>query len=587
MDFLKAEIERKRKHVKDVEHGKKFFKRGDLLEKEHKDYLEKYAEKHFLNSAKINVNTAEGPSTAQEDKKKVDDENDDLPRAEVIKRLRSRSQPITLFGENERQSRARLRRLEIEQPDMKEGWKNDLISAMKEVDHELVEEVVKGEMNDTGKHDVDMPDDEDLTWEKVETNACLLGNGDNPNRDCDILSQFFSYILKRWGKALNSRDELTKRSPEGKEAATKHKQTMEHLRPLQNMLQNHNVKADIREHLIKICRLIIIDRDYIKANNAYMEMAIGNAPWPVGVTRSGLHQRPGSAKAYVSNIAHVLNDETQRKYIQAIKRLMTLCQKYFPADPSKCVESKLIGAIMMKNMKDDDPVLGEQLWAPYEHITRIPGKRIRTKLIMAFDHWLHLDNEVLESIVRIVEILHNASLLVDDVEDHSVLRRGIPCAHEIYGMPRTINTSSYCMFYALHECIRLGKIEAVKVYTEEIMKLHEGQGKEIYWRDTFQCPTVSQYEKMVLQKTGGLMSLAVRLMQIYSNKSFNFTPLVEKIALYFQIRDDYINLSSTEYEKQKGFAEDITEGKFSFPIILALQTASKAGEMREDDELLS
>lgn len=47
-----------------------------------------------------------------------------------------------------------------------------------------------------------------------------------------------------------------------------------------------------------------------------MEMAIGNAPWPVGVTRSGLHQRPGSAKAYVSNIAHVLNDETQRKYIQ-------------------------------------------------------------------------------------------------------------------------------------------------------------------------------------------------------------------------------------------------------------------------------
>ena len=44
-----------------------------------------------------------------------------------------------------------------------------------------------------------------------------------------------------------------------------------------------------------------------------MELAIGNAPWPVGVTRSGLHQRPGSAKAYVSNVAHVLNDEVMRK----------------------------------------------------------------------------------------------------------------------------------------------------------------------------------------------------------------------------------------------------------------------------------
>lgn len=61
---------------------------------------------------------------------------------------------------------------------------------------------------------------------------------------------------------------------------------------------------------------ILADGDYVQANNAYMEMAIGNAPWPVGVTRSGLHQRPGSAKMYVKNVAHVLNDETQRKYIQ-------------------------------------------------------------------------------------------------------------------------------------------------------------------------------------------------------------------------------------------------------------------------------
>lgn len=67
-------------------------------------------------------------------------------------------------------------------------------------------------------------------------------------------------------------------------------------------------------------------------------MAIGNAPWPIGVTRSGVHQRPGSAKAYVSNIAHVLNDETQRKYIHGIKRIITKCQDYYATDPSRCVE---------------------------------------------------------------------------------------------------------------------------------------------------------------------------------------------------------------------------------------------------------
>ena len=47
-----------------------------------------------------------------------------------------------------------------------------------------------------------------------------------------------------------------------------------------------------------------------------MEMAIGNAPWPIGVTMVGIHARKGREKINDKNVAHVLNDETQRKYIQ-------------------------------------------------------------------------------------------------------------------------------------------------------------------------------------------------------------------------------------------------------------------------------
>ncbi|MCP9265551.1 Pre-mRNA-splicing factor 18 [Dirofilaria immitis] len=342
MDILKAEIERKRKELQEIKlPNKKYLKRSELIQKEEETNRENYQIKQTPTPAATTKNEGlvriENQPKGRHNEPELD--CDDLPRTDVIKRLRSRSQPITLFGETEQESRARLRKLEIEQPDMKEGWKNDFQSAMKEVDHELIEEVIKGEQYNAGKHDVAMPNSAgDTNWERIEANAQLLGEGDNPNRDCDVIREFFSYILTRWGKALNARDEVEKRSAEGKLAATMHKQTMEHLRPLMKNLEKHNVNADIREHLIKICRLIIIDRDYIRANNAYMEMAIGNAPWPVGVTRSGLHQRPGSAKAYVSNIAHVLNDETQRKYIQAFKRIMTRCQKYFPTDPSKCVE---------------------------------------------------------------------------------------------------------------------------------------------------------------------------------------------------------------------------------------------------------
>lgn len=67
-------------------------------------------------------------------------------------------------------------------------------------------------------------------------------------------------------------------------------------------------------------------------------MAIGNAPWPIGVTMVGIHARTGREKIFSQHVAHVLNDETQRKYIQGLKRLMTVCQRVCPANPSKSVE---------------------------------------------------------------------------------------------------------------------------------------------------------------------------------------------------------------------------------------------------------
>jgi len=58
-------------------------------------------------------------------------------------------------------------------------------------------------------------------------------------------------------------------------------------------------------------------------------------------------------------------------------------------------------------------------------------------------------------------------------------------------------------------------------------------------------------------------------MQSFASTKINsdFTPLVDKLAMYFQIRDDLINLADPEYFKSKSFCEDLTEGKFSFPII--------------------
>ncbi|XP_077302235.1 geranylgeranyl pyrophosphate synthase quemao isoform X1 [Arctopsyche grandis] len=215
-----------------------------------------------------------------------------------------------------------------------------------------------------------------------------------------------------------------------------------------------------------------------------------------------------------------------------------------------------------------------KLMQPFSYIQQVPGKQIRTKLALAFNYWLKISDEKMRAVGDIVQMLHNASLLIDDIQDNSILRRGIPVAHSIYGVASTINAANYVMFVALERVLELGHPEATSVYTEQLLELHRGQGMEIYWRDNFSCPSEAEYKEMTMKKTGGLFMLAIRLMQLFSDNDSDFTKLAGILGLYFQIRDDYCNLCLAEYSDNKSYCEDLTEGKFSFPIIHAIKTQS-------------
>lgn len=196
-------------------------------------------------------------------------------------------------------------------------------------------------------------------------------------------------------------------------------------------------------------------------------------------------------------------------------------------------------------------------------------------MIDAFQLWMSVESpDVLESIKDIVGDLHNASLMIDDIEDNSKLRRGIPVAHSIFGIPNVINSANYAYFRALEKCHALNNPQAMNVFVGELLNLHRGQGHDILWRDDVKCPTEEQYMEMVKDKTGGLFRLAVGLLQSFATTSIDvdFTSLVDNMALYFQIRDDYINLADEEYMKSKSFCEDLTEGKFSFPVIHCIRS---------------
>ena len=76
-------------------------------------------------------------------------------------------------------------------------------------------------------------------------------------------------------------------------------------------------------------------KEHARAYEKYLELAIGNAPWPMGVTMVGIHERSGRTRIFTSQVAHILNDETQRKYLQSIKRLLSVSQRAFTVELKK------------------------------------------------------------------------------------------------------------------------------------------------------------------------------------------------------------------------------------------------------------
>jgi geranylgeranyl diphosphate synthase type 3 len=73
----------------------------------------------------------------------------------------------------------------------------------------------------------------------------------------------------------------------------------------------------------------------------------------------------------------------------------------------------------------------------------------------------------------------------------------MPVAHSVYGVPLTINAANYAYFIALSKVIELKNEKAVKIFSDQLIELHRGQGMEIWFRDNFVCPNDQQYKDLV------------------------------------------------------------------------------------------
>ncbi|KAF9892770.1 Geranylgeranyl pyrophosphate synthase [Aspergillus nanangensis] len=248
--------------------------------------------------------------------------------------------------------------------------------------------------------------------------------------------------------------------------------------------------------------------------------------------------------------------------------------------PPKIEEEPLDRFLDLKTTVREHPsplLNDEHVSGPVNYLESLPSKNVRGLIVEALSSWFKVPQATLDNIESIVCHLHSASLLLDDIEDQSPRRRGHPSPYKIFGPAQTINSANFVYVAAVEDLLKLTK-RSQEIFLEQMKKLHIGQSYDIYWARSCTCPSEEEYLEMCRMKTGGLFCMLGGM--IYAEAELpkpvdpdDLSAFFLLLGQFFQIRDDYINLASAAYEKEKGFAEDLDEGKHSFPLIHLLQNS--------------
>ncbi len=246
-----------------------------------------------------------------------------------------------------------------------------------------------------------------------------------------------------------------------------------------------------------------------------------------------------------------------------------------------------------------DDIFGKSRWAydvgacentvirPMWDLLGRGGKRWRP-FLMNLCYEVVGGEENIDRFLPIVEVIHNGTLIIDDIEDSSDCRRGAPCIHKIYGDDIAINAGNAMYYLPMLSVIKSNldlktKVKIYEIVSEEMIKLSFGQGMDIFWHKGGSMPSEDEYLQMCAFKTGTLARMAAKLGAILalgghdsgepggaSDDVVNaLGEFAESLGVAFQIQDDILNIVA-EDSLGKDFGDDISEGKRSLLVICAL-----------------
>lgn len=263
----------------------------------------------------------------------------------------------------------------------------------------------------------------------------------------------------------------------------------------------------------------------------------------------------------------------------------SLIKKYIPESFDESYLEYLLGKPRYAyNLEATNKAIAEPIW---EFLNR-GGKRWRPVLFLLIGEALGGDIEKIKDFAIIPEIVHNGTLIIDDIEDRGELRRGIPCSHKIFGIDIALNAGNTMYYLPLITLIKnkdkIDKETLIRVYetyVQEMINVSFGQGMDIWWhsgKGNADNVTEEEYLQMCAYKTGCLARMSARLAVALVGGSEDIEEKIGKIAesigVAFQIQDDILDISSPE-ELGKDFGNDIREGKRSLLVVHTLKVASK------------
>ncbi len=207
------------------------------------------------------------------------------------------------------------------------------------------------------------------------------------------------------------------------------------------------------------------------------------------------------------------------------------------------------------------------------------GKRLRPALVLlAGGHFSASPSKTWE-LAAVIEFIHTATLLHDDVVDESSLRRGKQTANAVFGNAASVLVGDFLYSRAFQMMVEMGSMPIMKVMAEATNIIAEGEVLQLL--NVGNADTDEQaYMRVVRYKTAKLFSAATRVGAILGGATETderaLTDYGMHLGTAFQIIDDVLDYSGVAAETGKNIGDDLAEGKPTLPLIYALRTGSTA-----------